>query len=171
MSDRWSSKASQAVVTGILTVQSHDVYALIDFVSTLSYVTPYIAMEFGIEQEQLHEPFSVSTPVVFIDDILVYSRIREDRAHHLRTVLQTLYQHKFYAKLSKCKFWLESVTFLGHVVSIEGNKVDPQKIAAVKNWSRPTTPTEIRSFLGLAGYYRKFMEGFYTLACPLTKLI
>ncbi|XP_070045198.1 uncharacterized protein [Nicotiana tomentosiformis] len=306
-------EASQDVVTCILTVQSHDVYALIDPCSTLSYVTPYVAMEFGIEQEQLHEPFSISTPVgesivvvrvyrdcvvtacdrdtmadfielgivdfddgtsriegakrttegfvrerfhpaecvalgrtgsickkegwvakyfskiglrsgyhqlkireqnipitasrtryghfeflvmsfgltnalaafvdlmnrafnpfldslviVFIDNILVYSRGRKDHAYHLRTVLQTLYQHKLYAKFSKFDFWLESITYLGHVVSREGTKVDPQNISAVRNFPRPTTPTEIRCFLGLAGYYRKFVEGFSTLSSPLT---
>ncbi|XP_070013345.1 uncharacterized protein [Nicotiana sylvestris] len=85
-------------------------------------------------------------------------------------ILQTLQQHQLYAKFSKCEFWLESVAFLGHVVSGEGIMVDPQEIAVVKNWPRPTTPTEIRSFLGLAGYYRRFVEGFSTLASPLTKL-
>ncbi|XP_070050383.1 uncharacterized protein [Nicotiana tomentosiformis] len=78
--------------------------------------------------------------------------------------------HKLNVKFSKCEFWFESITFLGHVVSSEGIEVDPQKIAAVKNWPRPTTPTEIRSFLGLVGYYRKFVEGFSTLASPLAKL-
>ncbi|XP_070002354.1 uncharacterized protein [Nicotiana sylvestris] len=102
--------------------------------------------------------------------ISFYADHREDHVDHLRAVLQTLHQHQLYAKFSKCEFWLESATFLGHVVSREGIKVDPQKIAAVKNWPRPTTPTEIRSFLGLVGYYRKFVEGFSTLASPLTKL-
>nr|XP_009788737.1 PREDICTED: uncharacterized protein LOC104236509 [Nicotiana sylvestris] len=108
--------------------------------------------------------------LVFIDDILVYSRSREDHADHLRAVLQTLHQHQLYAKFSKYEFWFESVTFLGHVVSREGIKVEPQKIVAVKDWPRPTTPTEIRSFLDLVGYYRRFVEGFSTLASPLTKL-
>ncbi|XP_070034622.1 uncharacterized protein [Nicotiana tomentosiformis] len=78
--------------------------------------------------------------------------------------------HQLYAKFSKCEFWLKSVTFLGQVVSREGTKVDPQKIAAVKNWPKPTTSTEIHSFLGLTGHYRKFVEGFYTLASSLTKM-
>uniref|UniRef100_A0A1S3ZNN4 Uncharacterized protein n=1 Tax=Nicotiana tabacum TaxID=4097 RepID=A0A1S3ZNN4_TOBAC len=95
---------------------------------------------------------------------------REDHADHLRAVMQTLYQHQLYAKFSKCEFWLESVTFLGHVDSSEGIQADPQKIVVVKDWPRPTTPMEIRSFLGLAGYYRRFVEGFSTLASPLTKL-
>ncbi|XP_070017395.1 uncharacterized protein [Nicotiana sylvestris] len=350
MSGRHTAKASLDVVTGILTVQSHDVYALIDTGSTLSYVTPFIAMEFGIVPHQLHAPFSVSTPVgesitaarvyrgfvvtvrgrdttadlielgmvdfdvimgmdwlyscfskldcwtrtirlefphdpivewkgdivvpkgrfiaylkaakmikkgciyhlvriadtnaeapslesvlvvnefsdvfpdelpgispnreidfgidvmlgtepisippyrmaptelkelkeqledllekdsfviVFIDDILVYSRSQEYHDNHLREVLQTLQQDQLYAKFSKCEFWLESIAFLGHVISREEIMVYPQKIAAVRNWHRPTTPAEIRSFLGLAGYYRRFVEGFSTLAYPLTKL-
>ncbi|XP_070010667.1 uncharacterized protein [Nicotiana sylvestris] len=95
---------------------------------------------------------------------------RDDHADHLRAVLQTLQQHQLYAKFPKCDFWLESVAFLGHVVSREGIIVDPQNIAVLRNWPRPTTPTEIRSFLGLAGYYRRFVEGFSTLASPFTIL-
>ncbi|XP_070023161.1 uncharacterized mitochondrial protein AtMg00860-like [Nicotiana sylvestris] len=107
---------------------------------------------------------------VFIDDILIYSRSRKDHANYLTAVLQILYQHKLYVKFLKCEFWVESVTFLGHVISIEGIKVDPQKIAAVKNWPKPLTTTAICSFLGLVGYYRKFVEGFSTLASPYTNL-
>jgi transposase InsO family protein len=109
--------------------------------------------------------------VVFIDDILVYSRSHEEHASHLRIVLQRLREHKLYAKLSKCEFWLDHVAFLGHIVSKDGLAVDPQKIAAVTEWQPPTTPTEVRSFLGLAGYYRRFVEGFSVLAAPLTQLL
>ncbi|XP_070050307.1 uncharacterized mitochondrial protein AtMg00860-like [Nicotiana tomentosiformis] len=84
--------------------------------------------------------------------------------------MQTLLKNELYAKLSKCEFWFESVAFLGHVVSHEGIKVDPQKIEVVKSWPRPTTLIEIRSFLGLESYYRRFVEGFSTLASPLSKL-
>ncbi|XP_070057562.1 uncharacterized protein [Nicotiana tomentosiformis] len=100
------------------------------------------------------------------------ARVRrgEDHGEHLKAVLQTLYQHKLYAKFSKCEFWLESATFLGHVIFGEGIKVDLQKIVVVKNWPRPTTPTEIHSFLGLAGYCRKFVKGFSTRASPFAKL-
>src|SRR5262249_43459400 len=85
--------------------------------------------------------------VVFIDDILVYSRGAEEHDKHLRIVLQTLREHQLYAKLSKCEFWLSSVSFLGHVISKEGIQVDPKKVKAVSNWPRLTNVTEIRSFL------------------------
>ena len=91
--------------------------------------------------------------VVFIDDILVYSNTKEDHTEHLRTVLSTLANHKLYAKLKKCDFWMEKVQFLSHVISAEGISVDPAKIATVVEWPRPTNITEVRSFLGMAGYY------------------
>ena len=92
--------------------------------------------------------------IVFIDDILIYSKTEENHAEHVRTALEILRKKKSYAKFSKCEFWLQEVQFLGHIVSNEGIKVDPAKIEAIKNWERPRTPTEVRSFLGLAGYYR-----------------
>nr|GFC94936.1 putative reverse transcriptase domain-containing protein [Tanacetum cinerariifolium] len=109
--------------------------------------------------------------IVFIDDILVFSKSKEEHEDHLRTVLQILRQEKLYAKFSKCEFWLSSVAFLGHIVSVEGITMDPTKVEAITKWPRPTSVTEVRSFLGLAGYYRRFVEGFSCLALPLTKLM
>nr|GEW11675.1 putative reverse transcriptase domain-containing protein [Tanacetum cinerariifolium] len=109
--------------------------------------------------------------IVFIDDILVFSKSKEEHEDHLRSVLQTLRQEKLYAKFSKCEFWLSSVAFLGHIVSAAGITMDPAKVKAITKWPRPTSVTEVRSFLGLAGYYRRFVEGFSRLALPLTKLM
>ncbi|XP_071901271.1 uncharacterized protein [Coffea arabica] len=108
--------------------------------------------------------------VVFIDDILIYSKTQEEHVKHLEIVLQILREHKLYAKFSKCEFWLEEISFLGHKVSKDGIAVDPAKVEAVMNWKRPETPTEIRSFLGLAGYYRRFIKDFSKIAGPMTEL-
>jgi len=109
--------------------------------------------------------------VVFIDDILVYSKSKEDHTEHLRTVLKTLADHRLCAKLKKCAFWMEKVHFLGHVISTEGILVDPAKVAIVVDWPKPTNITEIRSFLGMAGYYRRFVQDFSRIATPLTWLL
>nr|GEY58487.1 putative reverse transcriptase domain-containing protein [Tanacetum cinerariifolium] len=109
--------------------------------------------------------------IVFIDDILVFSKSKEEHEDHLHNVLQTLRHEKLYAKFFKCEFWLSSVAFLGHIVSAEGITMDPAKVEAITKWPRPTSVTEVRSFLGLAGYYRRFVEGFLLLALPLTKLM
>ena len=108
--------------------------------------------------------------VVFIDDILIYSKSQEEHATHLELVLQCLRDEKLYAKFSKCEFWLEKVSFLGHIVSGNGISVDPAKIEAVKQWKPPKNAHEVRSFLGLAGYYRRFVEGFSKIAAPMTAL-
>jgi hypothetical protein len=109
--------------------------------------------------------------VVFIDDILIYSKSMQEHEQHLRVVLEKLRAHKLYAKFSKCEFWLERVAFLGHILTAEGVAVDPEKVEAVSNWQRPTNVSEIRSFLGLAGYYRRFIEGFSKIARPMTELL
>ena len=109
--------------------------------------------------------------VVFIDDILVYSKSEQEHAEHQRSVLGRLREHQLYAKFSKCEFWLDRVAFLGHVISASGVKVDPGKVRDVLSWKTPTTATEIRSFLGLAGYYRRFIEGFSRIAKPMTELL
>ena len=106
--------------------------------------------------------------VVFIDDVLIYSRSEEEHEIHLRMVLQRLRAHQLYAKFSKCEFWLNQVDFLGHVISAEGVSMDPIKVEAVLNWTQPKNVSEIRSFLGLAGYYRRFIEDFSRIARPMT---
>ena len=109
--------------------------------------------------------------VVFIDDILVFSEIEEEHAEHLRLVMQKLKEHKLYAKRSKCEFWLKKVSFLGHVVSNGRIALDPSKVSDVLNWKPPTDVGEIQSFLGLTGYYRRFIEGFSKLAKPMIALL
>ena len=95
---------------------------------------------------RVFRPFLGRFVIVFIDDILVYSRSEEELAMHLRYVLQTLREHQLYAKFSKCEFWLNNVVFLGHVVSRDGIRVDPKKMEAIIDWSRPITVTEVRNF-------------------------
>ncbi|WVZ97431.1 hypothetical protein U9M48_042971 [Paspalum notatum var. saurae] len=109
--------------------------------------------------------------VVFIDDILIYSKTEEEHEEHLRLVLQKLRDHKLYAKLSKCEFWLDQVPFLGHIVSKGGIMVDPSKISSVMDWKVPEVVREVRGFLGLAGYYRRFIESFSRIAKPMTSLL
>jgi hypothetical protein len=109
--------------------------------------------------------------VVFIDDILVFSKTEKEHAEHLRLVLQKLREHKLYAKRSKCEFWLKEIYFVGHVVSNGGISVDPGKVKDVLNWKPPIDVGENHSFLGLAGYYRWFIKGFSKLAKPMTSLL
>ncbi|KAL4014449.1 hypothetical protein IC575_026651 [Cucumis melo] len=139
----------------------------------------FVVMSFGLTNapavfmnlmKRVFQDFLDSFVIVFIDDILIYSKTEAEHEEHLHQVLETLRANKLYAKFSKCEFWLRKVTFLGHVVSSEGVSVDPAKIEAVTNWPRPSTVSEIRSFLGLAGYYRRFVEDFSRIASPLTQL-
>jgi len=105
------------------------------------------------------------------NDILVYSRNEEEHVEHLRVVLTRLREHQLYAKFSKCEFWLKKVPFLGHVLSEEGISVDPAKVQDVLDWKVPTSVHEVRSFLGLAGYYRRFISEFSKISKPMTHLL
>jgi hypothetical protein len=109
--------------------------------------------------------------MVFIDDILVYSRSEEEHEGHLHLVLQKLRDHKLYAKFSKCEFWLKQVAFLGHDISKGGISMDPSKVQDVSSWKAPTSVSDIQSFLRLAGYYQRFIEGFSKISMPMTKLL
>ena len=108
--------------------------------------------------------------IVFVNDILIYSRSLEEHKQHLVTTLGTLRRHQLYGKLDKSEFWLTEVNFLGHVVSEAGIAVDHSKVEAVQEWQRPTNVFEVRSFLGLVGYYRRFVEDFSRIAAPMTRL-
>ena len=140
----------------------------------------FLVMPFGLTNapaacmdlmNRVFRPYVDQFVLVFIDDILVYSKDAQEHEQHLRIVLETLREKNLYAKLSKCDFWLKEVSFLGHIVSAESIRVNPAKIEAVVNWKSPQNVTEVRSFLGLAGYYKRFVRGFSVIASPLTKLL
>ncbi|KAJ9556477.1 hypothetical protein OSB04_011091 [Centaurea solstitialis] len=139
----------------------------------------FLVMSFGLTNapaafmdlmNRVCRPYLDKFVIVFIDDILIYSKTAEEHGDHLRKILEMLKRERLYAKFSKCEFWLKEVQFLGHVVTQEGIKVDPAKIEAIKDWESPKSPSEVRSFLGLAGYYRRFIEHFSAIATPLTEL-
>src|SRR3954467_2267878 len=109
--------------------------------------------------------------VVFLDDILIYSKNVKDHEKHLHLIMEKLREHQLYAKFDKCEFWLSEVGFLGHIVSKEGIAVNPSKVTAVTDWEPPKNVGEVRSFLGLAGYYRRFIENFSKIAKPMTELL
>ncbi|GJV64542.1 putative reverse transcriptase domain-containing protein [Tanacetum coccineum] len=138
-------------------------------------LAPSDMKELSIQLQELLEkgfihPSSITWDIVFIDDILVYSKDEEEHNMHLKIILELLNKERLYAKFLKSDFWLDSVQFLGHVIDRSGIHVDPAKIKAIKSWAAPTTPTEVRQFLRLAGYYRRFIEGFSLISKPLTKL-
>lgn len=109
--------------------------------------------------------------LVFLDDILIYSKSWSDHLLHVEKVLQTMRAHQLYLKLSKCSFAQEKLEYLGHIISSKGVATDPNKTTAMLHWPVPTNPTELRAFLGLTGYYRKFVKGYGVIAKPLTKLL
>ncbi|GJW44573.1 putative nucleotidyltransferase, ribonuclease H [Tanacetum coccineum] len=116
------------------------------------------------------KPYLDKFVIVFIDDILIYSKNKQEHEEHLKLILELLKKEELYAKFSKCEFWIPKVQFLGHVIDSQGIHVDPAKIESIKDWASPKSPTEIHQFLGLVGYYRRFIEGFSKIAKPMTKL-
>ncbi|GJS78943.1 putative reverse transcriptase domain-containing protein [Tanacetum coccineum] len=129
--------------------------------------TPAVFMDL---MNRVCKPFLDKFMIVFIDDILTYSKNKKEHEEHLKAVLELLKKEKLYTKFSKCEFWIPKVQFLGHVLDSQGIDVDPTKIESIKDWESPKTPTEIRQFLGLAGYYRRFIDGFSKIAKSMTKL-
>jgi hypothetical protein len=140
----------------------------------------YLVMSFGFTNAPAHFMYlmnSVFMPeldkfvVVFIDDIWIYSKSDEEHARHLHVILQRLWDHQLYAKFTKCAFWLKEVPFLGHIISAKETAVDPSKVHEVLDWKFPRSITQIRSFLGLAGYYHRFIPNFSKITNPMTKLL
>ena len=127
-------------------------------------------VEFLDLMHRVFQPYLDQFVLVFVDDILIYSQSEWEHEHHLRIVLQLLRDHQLYAKFCKCEFWLTEVRFFGHVVSESGVSVDLEKVETAMSWERRKSVFEIRSFLGLAGYYRRFIEDFSRIAAPMTKL-
>ncbi|GJZ50655.1 reverse transcriptase domain-containing protein, partial [Tanacetum coccineum] len=151
-------------ITAFKTRYGHDEFQVMPFGLTNA---PAVFMDL---MNRVCKPFLDKFVIVFIEDILIYSKNKEEHKEYLRIILELHQKEKLYAKFSKCEFWLDSVQFLGHVINSQGVHVDPAKVEAIKSWSAPKSPTEVRQFLGLAGYYRRFIEGFSLIAKPLTKL-
>jgi hypothetical protein len=148
--------------------------------STIYGLYEYLVMSFGLTNAPTYFMYLMNSVfmseldkfvVVFIDDILVYSKSEDEHIKHLHTILQRLRDHRLYAKLSKCDFWLREIKFLGHTISQVGIAVDPEKVQEVMDWKPPTTVWQIWSFLGLAGYYRRFIPDFSRIAKPMTELL
>jgi hypothetical protein len=140
----------------------------------------YLVMSFGLTNAPAHFTYLMKSVfmseldkfvVVFIDDMLIYSKNEEEHAQHLRIVLTRLREHQLYAQFSKCAFWLEEIQFLGHVLSANGIAVDPSNVKDILEWKLPTTVHQVRSFLGLAGYHRRFIPDFSKLVKPITSLL
>ena len=133
-------------------------------------MTPFPDTRCRVGASQFH-PYLDQFVVVFIYDILVYSKDAQEHEQHLKIVLQILREKHLFAKLSKCDFWLKEELFLGHIVFVKCIRVDPAKIEVIVSWKPPLNVTEVRSFLGLVRYYRRFVKGFSVMASTLTKLL
>jgi hypothetical protein len=140
----------------------------------------YLVMSFGLTNVQAHFMYLMNSVfmleldkfvMVFIDDILVYSKSTDEHEEHMRVVLQRLRDHQLYAKFSKCEFWINEVPFLGHVISPEGITVNLGKVRDALDWKPPKSMHQVRSFLGLAGYYRRFILNFSMISKPIIELL
>jgi hypothetical protein len=140
----------------------------------------YLVMSFGLTNAPAHFMYLMNSVfmleldkfvVVFIDDILIYSKAKEEHVDHLCIVLTRLREHQLYAKFSKCEFWLDKVQFLGHVLTAEGVAVDPSKVKDILDWKPPTTVHQVRSFLAMAGYHHRFIPDFSRISKPITQLL
>jgi hypothetical protein len=136
----------------------------------ISYGLTYAPAYFMYLMNKVFMEYLDKFVVVFINDILIFSKTEEEHKKHLRLVLEKLRSNQLYAKFGKCEFWLTEVAFLVHVISAGGVSVDPSKVKDVLNWMPPTNVLEIRSFLGLAGYYHRFIQDFSKIAMPMTKI-
>ncbi|GKA48856.1 putative reverse transcriptase domain-containing protein [Tanacetum coccineum] len=151
-------------------LQGSSVYSKIDLRSVMPFCltnAPSVFMDFI---NRVCKPFLDKFVIVFIDDILIYSKNKKEHEEHLKAVQELLKKEKFYAKFSKCEFWIPKVQFLSYVIDSQGIHVDPAKIKSIKDWESPKMPTEIHQFLGLVGYYRRFIKGFSKIAKSMTKL-
>jgi hypothetical protein len=148
--------------------------------STRYELYEYLVISFGLTNAPTHFMYLMN-PVfmpeldkfvmIFIDDILVYTKNEKEHEQHLRIILQRLRDHQLYVKFSKCAFWLKEVPFLGHVISAKGIAVNPSKVQEVLDWKSPRLVTYICSFFGLARYYRRFISNFSKITKPMTKLL
>ncbi|GJY42238.1 hypothetical protein Tco_0429508 [Tanacetum coccineum] len=159
-------------------LQGSSIYSKIDLRTRYGHYE-FQVMSFGLTNapavfmdlmNRVCKPYLDKFVIVFIDDILIYSKSKKEHEEHLRQIMKLLKKEELYAKFSKCKFWIFRVQLLGHVIDCRGIHVDPTKIESIKDWTSPKTPTETRQFLGLAGYYRSFIEGFSKIAKSMTKL-
>ncbi|GKF28866.1 putative reverse transcriptase domain-containing protein, partial [Tanacetum coccineum] len=148
-------------------LQGLSVYSKIDLRSVMSFGLTNAPAVFMDLMNRVCKPYLDKFVIVFIDDILKYSKNKQEHEEHLKLILYLLKREELYAKFSKCEFWIPKVQFLSHVIDSEGIHVDPAKIKSIKDWASPKLPTEIR---GLAGYYQRFIEGFLKIAKPMTKL-